>query len=783
MNWKNFTIGKKIATGFGVIIVLMIVLGALSFTGVGGIVDNATEVIEGTSLDGELAQREVDHLNWIMDVNKLLTDNTVNELHVQTDHTKCGFGAWLFGEGRKEAEALVPTLAPLFKEIEEPHRLLHESAIEIDEAYENADPDLPGFLAHKEIEHLQWALSIESQLLDNVEKVEVETDHNQCSFGKWLNSEAAAKTAQLDTVLAGLIQEVKNPHKKLHESGQHIISAYKQVHPGLLDTLRLRLDDHRKWAANIAQSLIDGSLINVQTDPAKCEFGIWLGSEEVKNLMYSNPTLNKILTAVKEPHDALHESAVMINNALNTGNKTLAESIFLNKTQTYLDQVGNIFDQAIKYEGSLMDGRNKAIAFFKDETYHELHKTGELIENIMARANDLLMGQEQASNIYASQTAPNLVKTQKLLGELRKVAANNILTDEAMLSAAQGTKRNVAIVASVAIIAGLFLAFIIARGIVSVLRNISSGMGEGANQVASASSQVSSSSQSMAEGASEQAASIEETSSSMEEMSSMTKQNAENAGQADGLMKEVNQVVVTANDSMGQLTQSMVDISKASDETSKIIKTIDEIAFQTNLLALNAAVEAARAGEAGAGFAVVADEVRNLALRAADAAKNTAEMIEGTVKKVSDGSDLVSTTNEAFAQVAESAAKVGDLVSEISEASKEQSNGIEQVNLAITEMDKVVQQNAANAEESASASEEMNAQAEQLKDYVGELMMMVTGKRDQSAGLSTSRNIKSISHRLKPSAPIKKKKLTNNAKEIKPNQVIPFDDDEEFENF
>jgi methyl-accepting chemotaxis protein len=174
----------------------------------------------------------------------------------------------------------------------------------------------------------------------------------------------------------------------------------------------------------------------------------------------------------------------------------------------------------------------------------------------------------------------------------------------------------------------------------------------------------------------------------------------------------------------------MDEISHAGEETSKIIKTIDEIAFQTNLLALNAAVEAARAGEAGAGFAVVADEVRNLAMRAADAAKNTASLIEGTVKKVSEGSELVSGTNDAFQKVAQSASKVGELVGEIAAASNEQSQGIGQINTAVTEMDTVVQQNAANAEESASASEEMTAQAEQMKQMVGELVAMVEGSQE-----------------------------------------------------
>jgi len=334
-----------------------------------------------------------------------------------------------------------------------------------------------------------------------------------------------------------------------------------------------------------------------------------------------------------------------------------------------------------------------------------------------------------------------------------------------------------------AILLGFVFAFLITRAVTRPLNIIIRGMSEGADQVASASGQVSSSSQSMAEGASEQAASIEETSSSMEEMSSMTRKNAENANLADTFMKETNQIVSNANRSMDQLIHSMKDITNASEETSKIIKTIDEIAFQTNLLALNAAVEAARAGEAGAGFAVVADEVRSLAMRASQAAKNTALLIEGTVKKVNEGSNLVATTNEAFSQVAESSFKVGNIVSEIAEASKEQSNGIEQVNMAITEMDKVVQQNAANAEESAAASEEMNAQAEQLKDYVRDLVMLVTGNKGQKKSIMLHQKKKGLSLHGPGTIRKKDKMLAHASKEVRPDQVIPFDDEGDFENF
>jgi len=205
--------------------------------------------------------------------------------------------------------------------------------------------------------------------------------------------------------------------------------------------------------------------------------------------------------------------------------------------------------------------------------------------------------------------------------------------------------------------------------------------------------------QELADASSRQAAAIEQTSASLDEMASMTKRNAGSTTEANNLMSTAKQAIQKANVSMGDLTVSMKQIAQASEQTQKIVKSIDEIAFQTNLLALNAAVEAARAGEAGAGFAVVADEVRNLAMRATEAARNTSELIDNIAGKVKDGDNLVTVTNDVFQQVTTSSEKVVQLTAEIASASQEQSQGIDQINRAVAEMNQVTQQNAASAEE------------------------------------------------------------------------------------
>jgi methyl-accepting chemotaxis protein/methyl-accepting chemotaxis protein-1 (serine sensor receptor) len=229
----------------------------------------------------------------------------------------------------------------------------------------------------------------------------------------------------------------------------------------------------------------------------------------------------------------------------------------------------------------------------------------------------------------------------------------------------------------------------------------------------------------VSQGASQQAASLEETSASMEEMAAMTRRNADNSHQAASVVAEASQVVQTANAALSDMVSSMTSIKDSSHRVSKIIKTIDEIAFQTNILALNAAVEAARAGEAGMGFAVVADEVRNLAQRSAQAAKDTAVLIEEAITSSNEGSQRVQQVTGAFSAITSNVTQIKGLVDEVSVASKQQALGIDQVTQTIHQMERVTQNSAATAEESAGAYEQLNAQADLTMGLVKRLELMV----------------------------------------------------------
>lgn len=383
----------------------------------------------------------------------------------------------------------------------------------------------------------------------------------------------------------------------------------------------------------------------------------------------------------------------------------LGNADYVAKSQQVKDSLGEFMgflDQSLEYGGQEVSLRQ------------QLDQSG----------NEIIVEANAAMN-----QADSAVKAQQVAAESAKQAAG-----EAKDSASKAQKNAQAVsmfLGISGIIGFLIISWFLIHSINQSLLKVIAGLTECSSDVAHSARTVSGASSNLANESSQQAATLEETASSLEEMSSMTNQNAQMANDANSLMEQAGSIVEAANHSMHQLTGAIADINKASNQTSLIIKTIDEIAFQTNLLALNAAVEAARAGDAGKGFAVVAEEVRNLATRASQEASSTGGLISETLVKVGEGSVLVDQANTKFEEVKENNSNIAEKMNQIAQASAQQAEGVGQLNEAVALMDSSTQQAAANAEETAGASCELTGQADLMNGFVQELADLVGGKAQQ----------------------------------------------------
>jgi methyl-accepting chemotaxis protein len=334
---------------------------------------------------------------------------------------------------------------------------------------------------------------------------------------------------------------------------------------------------------------------------------------------------------------------------------------------------------------------------------------------------------DAAAKAYADKFLPVQAEMKPSAARLSEIQEE--LFKEAILSAdssSTGARWITGVMLLLAALVGIAVIVVVMQ-INKLLRQSVVELSESVGQIASAATEIATSSQGMAQGASEQAATIEETSASSSEINSMAQRNTENSRTTADMMSSSQERFVETNQSLQQMVAAMDGITASSQKISKIIKVIDEIAFQTNILALNAAVEAARAGEAGMGFAVVADEVRSLAQRCAQAAKDTADLIEDSIQKSNGGKTKVDEVAGAFQLVTSESSKMKVLVDEINLGSIEQARGIDQISKSISQMEQVTQSSAANAEEGAAAAEQLSAQAQTMQEIVSRLTSMVDG--------------------------------------------------------
>ncbi len=434
----------------------------------------------------------------------------------------------------------------------------------------------------------------------------------------------------------------------------------------------------------------------------------------------------KVLSASVEQRDTLN---AIMKNALEA--RRQEKNYLLRGESRYREEVGRSI-QAIK---DLAAASRRAAADKSSRTgLDQILESLGPYEAALSRSADFHR-QADGKNTQGQQGLPaqagqDMANAGQALSRAVEEALMSQKADMASQVAAAGTLMGGG--ALLSLILGLAVSVVLVRSLTRTLNRVISSLGDGSEQVASASLQVSSASQSLAAGSSQQAASLEQTTSSLEELAATVKQNSLNAEECNQLVLQTHEKTREVHKCIRATKDFMETISSSGESIKKIIKNIDEIAFQTNLLALNAAVEAARAGQAGAGFAVVADEVRALAMRAAEAAKTTDDLIGETARQIDLGSAQIQETLTKFYAMGESAKKVNSLVGEIASASKEQAQGIEHLNQAMLEIDRVVQQNAANAEESASAATELQAQSERLRDIVGDLAALVRNDQGHS---------------------------------------------------
>jgi methyl-accepting chemotaxis protein len=619
------------------------------------------------------------------------------------------------------------------------------------------------FMVEKDVDHLNWVNKVQDLFMGNKPTLEVQTDHTKCGIGKFLHGEEGHKMGKVDPEIETLLEAIKKPHEKLHESAKQIKTVWRQNHPGLSLTLAARLDDHRRWLQNVNNSILENRPISVQVDPDLCAFGKWLNGEDAQQLSDQWPEFKSIMAEITGHHKRLHESALDISTAETIDKKT---DIFTNSTVPACNQVASLFGKLQGLETELDQAQVQAGHIFNRETLPALKAT----QTKMKALGDYLSNSQQsiqkkmatkgttakwtsiliAAGAIAIAIVLSTVLIRSLVGPVGKaVAFARKMSDGDLTQHLDVDQKD-----EIGILAGALNQMQsslnqnfkdIATSVNTItssateLSAISSQMKQSAGQSSSRSCSVAAASEEMSSNmnsvsaASEQASTnVTMVASAAEEMTSTVQEIAQNSAKARSI---TNDAVEQAKNASGEVDK----LGAAANEISKVTEVITEISEQTNLLALNATIEAARAGEAGKGFAVVANEIKELAKQTAEATGEIKQRIEGiqnsttiTVDQIRQISDVINDVNDIVSTIVTAVEEQSATTQEIAENVAQASQGIEEVNANVaqsssvsTDIAKDIADVSLAGKEVSDGSEQINLSAEELSQLAEQLNDMV----------------------------------------------------------
>jgi len=677
MRLKDLSIKAKLTWGFGIVLVLFMGSVIWAITGIGTIVHNAGNTISGNQLRSMVEAKIIDHLNWGAKVSRFITDSEVNELDVSVDPQKCGLGKWYYSEQRTMAEEEFPSIKPVLAELEEPHRMLHESAKEIKEKYiPHIDRDLVSFLNEKKVDHLKWMNNVMQVFHeDDMNRVEVETDFHKCGLGKWLYSDELKEHMKEDPELAKIVEPIYEPHKKLHSSVKRINEQLAQGNPE--EAERIFKQETEQYAENTLGALND--MIKRQNERIdKMREVEIIYSEKVQ------PALQKVEGLLQEVNNLVKENTMSDEVMLSEASTTRTTMIVIAAVAL---PIGIIF--AVLIALGIIRPLRKGVDFTENVSKGDLTQTLEIdqndevgqlakaLNNMVKNLNQIIKDQSDGIETLASSSS-----------ELTSIA-------EQMSSTSEDTVSKVNTVASSA-------------------EEMSTNM----SSVASAMEQASTNVNSIVSGSDEMSTSINEIAKNAEQAQEIT---TSAVNQADSASKRIN------------------ELGEAAQAIGKVTETITAISSQTNLLALNATIEAARAGEAGKGFAVVANEIKELAQQTADATGDISKKIEDiqsttdmSVNEIKEIIQVINRLEEFVSSIASSMEQQSSTTKEIASNISQVSQGIQEVNENVNQSSQAAGQVSKDINEVNKAANEISNSSSQLQSSSQELSKLAERLREMA---------------------------------------------------